>query len=563
MAGTERRYRLEPTGGDRLRSFRAGWVDAGGRKLFVRLHLPRGGRALGGIVLCAPLLVEHYHGHRALVQLGNLIADAGFVALRFDYWGVGDSEGSTEQIGDVSAWGADVSALADLLRSWGVEWISGVGLRGSANIIAAHATPALDACVLWDPVRDGRQHLREMTLVHRTVSPEDDSPGTGSVCGYAFSSSFVRSLRALPPIGSPAIPTLILTRDGLAPGADALGEGVSVGVAAGQEALLERNLDRSAVPIPTLQSIVSWISERQGGGFSCEVLPAIESRRRRGNECEAVEWLPVPGSTPLFAVSCWSSEDESSAGGDVPTVVALNSGAQSHIGPHRFHVDLARTLAKDGVRTWRVDLPGRGESLVVEDPLMTEAPSLAVEACALDALVEGARSRAIVVVGLCSGSLDALDATRRDEVVAAACINPFLGGQREASSVREAHWQSGTRCEVGARPWLRRAMRSRWGLAATWRIPGRAWVVLDWVRVQGDLSRAFALRAGQGKRLLLLIARSELAHRRMWGVTHRARGRWEVVEFDGDHELAASGGRQVAIEVCRDFVMRVTKQFRV
>ena len=105
-------------------------------------------------------------------------------------------------------------------------------------------------------------------------------------------------------------------------------------------------------------------------------------------------------------------------------VVMVNSGVIHHVGVWRLHVRLARTLAGLGVPALRFDLSGIGDS--------TSSPSAStLEALVqqdVDSALEYVRSQGpvdqVVLVGLCSGARDALDAAgRRPDVAGIVCVD--------------------------------------------------------------------------------------------------------------------------------------------
>lgn len=137
--------------------------------LFGIYHPPEGQRGKNrGVVICNPFGDEAIKAHRALRQLAMGLAERRVHALRFDYYGSGDSSGADEQ-GSLSRWIADVGAAADELKDTsGVAKVSFTGLRLGASLalVAASGRRDLDRVALWDPVVDGRAYLAELQRVH-------------------------------------------------------------------------------------------------------------------------------------------------------------------------------------------------------------------------------------------------------------------------------------------------------------------------------------------------------------------------------------------------------------
>ena len=69
------------------------WFGPESRPLYGWVARPAGGVARGGAILCPPMGEEGRAAHRTFRRLAEELADAGIVALRFDYDGTGDSAG--------------------------------------------------------------------------------------------------------------------------------------------------------------------------------------------------------------------------------------------------------------------------------------------------------------------------------------------------------------------------------------------------------------------------------------------------------------------------------------
>ncbi len=146
------------------------FFQARARKLFAALHAPDSAalRQLG-VVLCYPALEEQIRSHRSLTALGFLIAEAGYPALRFDYFGTGDSEGKTEDA-TLETWLDDVAHATSALRErTGVERFCLIGQRLGATlaVLAQERVAGVVALGLWEPVFDGREYLSRRLASHR------------------------------------------------------------------------------------------------------------------------------------------------------------------------------------------------------------------------------------------------------------------------------------------------------------------------------------------------------------------------------------------------------------
>ncbi len=147
--------------------------------LFGAYHPPGDQRGKNrGVVICNPFGDEAIKAHRALRQLAMTLAEARVHALRFDYYGTGDSSGDGEE-GRLARWCDDIGDAADELRDTsGVAKVSFAGLRLGASLAlrAASGRRDLDRVALWDPVVDGRAYLADLQRFHEAYLEAEFTP---------------------------------------------------------------------------------------------------------------------------------------------------------------------------------------------------------------------------------------------------------------------------------------------------------------------------------------------------------------------------------------------------
>lgn len=92
------------------------WIDCNGEQMLGILTEPRRGLASGlGVLIIVGGPQYRIGSHRQFVLLARRLAAAGHVCLRFDYRGMGDSEGTARTFEDVAD---DVRAALDFLCAW-------------------------------------------------------------------------------------------------------------------------------------------------------------------------------------------------------------------------------------------------------------------------------------------------------------------------------------------------------------------------------------------------------------------------------------------------------------
>lgn len=112
---------------------------------------------------------------------------------------------------------------------------------------------------------------------------------------------------------------------------------------------------------------------------------------------------------------------------DAPHVIVLNSGVLHRVGGNRMHVRLARALSAEGITTLRFDLSGIGDSERRPDAGSLRESVERDIAEAMEYLAASQRATTFVVMGLCSGAFDAMNAAVRDERVVGAIMVDLPG----------------------------------------------------------------------------------------------------------------------------------------
>lgn len=181
----------------------------------------------GALLFVPPFAEEMNKSRRMVALMANAMATRGFVTLRVDLAGCGDSAGVFSQ----ASWD---TWLDDLTRAWSwlraqvpaVPWLWSLragSLLGNALLPRLDATPGL---LLWQPVHSGKQHLTQFFRLRVTA----DAFAVADPSARATTQGLMRSLAAgtavdiagyeLPPsialplaaaeLGAPPFPTDVL-----------------------------------------------------------------------------------------------------------------------------------------------------------------------------------------------------------------------------------------------------------------------------------------------------------------------------------------------------------------
>jgi alpha-beta hydrolase superfamily lysophospholipase len=347
------------------------WFGPIDRPLCGWLHGPLEDGARGGILLAPPLGREAFGARHALDALAKALARRGFVVLRFDYDGTGDSSGHLNDPARDRAWVDSVMEGIGLLSSMGLTSISGVGLRLGATLLgvaAAERDAQFTSLVLWDPCESGRSYLRELSALEglRRESYEANPDGSVETSEFVFLSQAASEIRSLSLIAGSepfAERTLVITRsDRSIPiklGTRLADAKVEWETTSEHGAMFDVEYFRSAVPYETVARITEWLSDAPASHDTflrpqrtSSAVVAGENGVGRVSERS----LQI-GSRKVFAIV---SEPDGEARG--PWIVLMNSAGDDHTGRARTWVELSRRWASLGLRSVRFDLSGYGES---------------------------------------------------------------------------------------------------------------------------------------------------------------------------------------------------------
>jgi pimeloyl-ACP methyl ester carboxylesterase len=110
-----------------------------------------------------------------------------------------------------------------------------------------------------------------------------------------------------------------------------------------------------------------------------------------------------------------------------PAIVILNTGIVHRVGHHRMYVTLSRALARAGRTVLRFDFAGIGDSDRGDAPLTPLDSCMADIKDALDMLQKDCEESRFVLIGLCSGSDNAVFYGYRDSrVVGLVLMDPTI-----------------------------------------------------------------------------------------------------------------------------------------
>ncbi len=415
-------------------------------QLYGALHTPAVGhsRADYALLLCGPVGHEVTRTHLILTKLARAASNAGVATLRFDFFGCGDSAGTTIDA-TPARWQRDIVTAAAALRlRTGRQRIIAVGVRLGAALLAASAEAAeIMQCVYWDPIWCGGEYLQNHSAMHaaylrgtapvrRLLTPwlalAQRRHGR-ELLGVTYSDAAHRELLSLParPEAQAAQPI------GATLGGEVL-QSAQLALDCGWiDAARIDDIIPDAGVSQRLWHLVSAAALRESTTTVAAAQPAHGLVASQGQALTVARAKDdnVPRTVTRAAI-CVGDEKHLVALLTLPRVapttvcILINAGMVPKFGPHRLYAELAASLAENGVATLSLDVAGIGDSVHES----TSYPLLERMTRDLRAVVDFVSAsyapQRIVVAGLCSGSEDALRYAARDaRITGAVMIDSF------------------------------------------------------------------------------------------------------------------------------------------
>ena len=236
--------------------------------LFGCYHAPAPGKTTkDGVLLCQPTGHEYMACYRTMRQTAVRLAQIGRPALRFDFYGSGDSAGDSSD-GSVSQWVRDVvMATAELQKQQHTMALTVAGLRLGASValLALRDRPPVDvrALILWDPIVRGDAYVEELTALQ---NERFRRPDANEILGFPFTATLREELARLDLLKAERTAGRVLIIETgpakpeirqLAVRLTNLGASVEQHAVPGPTIWHEPN--KASVPATVIQSLVTWV----------------------------------------------------------------------------------------------------------------------------------------------------------------------------------------------------------------------------------------------------------------------------------------------------------------
>lgn len=327
-----------------------------------------------GVVIAGAQGFEDLCSRRFLTLLAKRLAEAGLPVLQFDYPGCGDAAGDYSQPAQVAAWTRSIGAAIDTLKAeTSVADVLVVGFRLGALLAPTAIVGRSDVAgiALLAPPMSGRSYMREMTGLSRMVDAvlppyPAATPFDGvEAAGFRTSAETAADLRALvweeKLSLSPELDLLLMppqptvASEELAQRVKAAGGTARIETFEGFERLMSK--PGNEIPQSVLSIVADWAARKAVRQTDAGVSETMQLSELVGDGYRELPQM-LGGSPALCGILCLP---DGRARPDDVTLI-LNAGAIPHVGWARGAVDMARALARLGIASMRVDLPGLGQS---------------------------------------------------------------------------------------------------------------------------------------------------------------------------------------------------------
>lgn len=174
---------------------RAILIDADGDYIYGRAYLPATGISVC-VIFCGPVGMEWAHSQLPLIHICRALAANGYLAIRFDYSGTGESYGNFEE-SNFFTMRSDLSRVIKYVgKTFGDIRIYLAGIRiGGPVAISLAADYRISAVYLIDPVLDPGKYWKELVMAGSKV-PGNAAAGKGTQLnygGYIFTQELLAS----------------------------------------------------------------------------------------------------------------------------------------------------------------------------------------------------------------------------------------------------------------------------------------------------------------------------------------------------------------------------------
>ncbi|MGK6315677.1 alpha/beta fold hydrolase [Neorhizobium sp. DT-125] len=385
--------------------------------------------------------------------LAERLAHEGISSLRFDYPGTGDALDEVVYRSGIETWAKTFVDAANLLgQRSGCDRVVIVA-QGIGAVVATQAAErisGLDGIAFLAPVVSGRFHVRELSafsqIINDKLGLKKETEAAIEIAGLSMPQEIVDDLRSIDLMKTDqalARNAIVFSRsDRPADGTFAahlreLGGNVLEAPFEGYEKLTS-NPTVAVVPETIVSQLVSWVVGLAPGESAVRAPWVSEHASTHHGADYAETAVRLGRGGRLFGIICKPLKQDAEK---KPTVLLLSSGYDRLAGWGRSTVEVARSLARDGISSLRFDCANVADSPPVAGhtgQVLYDDVQVADVWEAIDFL-ESCGMAPVVTAGRCSGAYLGFQSALGDpRIVGLIGVNPVVFQWEEGRSVDEA-----------------------------------------------------------------------------------------------------------------------------
>ncbi len=177
-------------------------------KLFGFIHPAKQTSTPRAVLLCYPLGQEYLRIYRSFKLLANQLSAKGANVMRFDYFGTGDSSGTSEECNFETLSKNIHDAIDHLKQQSGSSKVSIVSVRLGSSLAAQTSAERddIENLIMIDPVLNGQDYISKLNKTHHEMLVDPDRFSqprkkeeckTNEILGFMFSDRFMQDVTAL------------------------------------------------------------------------------------------------------------------------------------------------------------------------------------------------------------------------------------------------------------------------------------------------------------------------------------------------------------------------------
>ena len=391
---------------------KAFWIQQENDSIFTWHHIPNSSTKNLAIIIIGPIGPEYMPCHRSIKLLSETLAGSGFHAFRYDPIGMGNSSGVLDDNNIWDKWSKTPFTISNHIKNYlGITEISIICLRSGCFTISnlLRKIPVRNL-ILWHPITQGTNFIRAIQLIDSVLYEESSVSETLEGGGYPFNKYLQNNLKKidLKSFEYNNLNNILIINDKDKNTNKLLNEIISSCENINSKMLFLEGLDDmikqvtlSKIPFSNIDKINKWF-------LSLESKPGINNTDSfpqnliYKNDIFSEDIFRISMPKHMFGILTLPLKHDIKK-----LLIFVNTGAAHHAGPNRIHVEAARTLAKSGITTLRIDLSNLGDSSIsYETDPPNEYPETAADEIniIIDSISKTYPDKQILLCGISAGA---------------------------------------------------------------------------------------------------------------------------------------------------------------